>query len=288
MGLRTRHRSRRAVCALAFGAVLASADAAHARTIAVATGGDLQAAIDAAHAGDVIALAAGSTYVGNFVLRDKGSIMTPITIRSSAVDGALPAAGERITPAYAALLPKIKSGNSGSALVTEAGANHWTLMFLEFQANSYGYGEIIGLGSGEASQSQLSQVPYELTLDRVYVHGDPIHGQKRGIALHSRNTVLINSYVSDCKAVGQDAQAIGGYNGPGNYRIENNYLEGAAENVLFGGADPQVANLITTNIVFRHNYLRKPLEWRDPIVPPVTGVSATVVPTAGSLAAGTY
>jgi hypothetical protein len=131
-------------------------------------------------------------------------------------------------------------------------------------------------------------VPYELVLDRLYVHGDPVHGQKRGIAMHSRDTTVINSYVSDCKAVGQDSQAIGGFNGPGNYRIENNYLEGAAENVLFGGADPKIPDLVTSNIVFRHNHLRKPLEWRDPIVPTVTGIVATPLAAGGSLAAGTY
>jgi hypothetical protein len=99
---------------------------------------------------------------------------------------------------------------------------------------------------------------------------------------------VINSYVSDCKAVGQDSQAIGGFNGPGNYRIENNYLEGAAENVLFGGTDPKIPDLVTSNIVFRHNHLRKPLEWRDPIVPAVTGIVATPLAAGGSLAAGNY
>ena len=51
---------------------------------------------------------------------------------------------------------------------------------------------------------------------------------------------MLNSWISDCKAVGQDTQALGGYNGPGNYLIENNYLEAATENVLFGGADPPI------------------------------------------------
>lgn len=41
------------------------------RTIAVAANGDFQAAIDAAQPGDVITLAAGATYIGNFILRRK-------------------------------------------------------------------------------------------------------------------------------------------------------------------------------------------------------------------------
>ena len=55
-------------------------------------------------------------------------------------------------------------------------------MFLEFQANQGGYGDIIALGAGDSTQTQLAQVPYALVLDRVYVHGDPVLGQKRGIA----------------------------------------------------------------------------------------------------------
>ncbi len=262
--------------------------AADAATIAVPAGGNLQAALNAAHPGDVILLAAGATYVGNFVLPNKGAIAEPITIRSSASDASLPPAGVRMTPAYASLLPKIKSPNSISALRTATAANHWTLMFLEFQANQNGYGEIIALGAGDSTQTQLAQVPYALVLDRVYVHGDPVMGQKRGIALHSSDTTIVNSYVSDCKAVGQDSQALAGFNGPGDYLIENNYFEAATENVLFGGSDPPIQNLVTANITFRHNYLTKPLAWRDPIIATPAGVAAQAAIGAGTLPAGTY
>ncbi len=161
-------------------------------------------------------------------------------------------------------------------------------MFLEFQANQNGYGDIIDLGMGDSTQTQLSQVPYALVLDRVYVHGDPVMGQKRGVALNSSDTQVLNSWISDCKAVGQDTQALGGYNGPGNYLIENNYLEAATENVLFGGADPPIPNLVTTNITFRRNYLSKPIAWRDPIVATPAAVAAIATPGDGTLAAGTY
>ena len=59
-------------------------------------------------------------------------------------------------------------------------------MFLEFQANQNGYGDIIDLGMGDSTQTQLSQVPYALVLDRVYVHGDPVMGQKRGVAVEQQ------------------------------------------------------------------------------------------------------
>ncbi len=261
---------------------------ARAATLTVAAGGDLQAALNAAHPGDIVTLQPGATYTGSFILPNKGSVSDYITIRSAAPDRDLPPPGIRITPASAPYLPKLKSPTSTPALRTAAGANHWKILFVEFQANANGYGDIVTLGAGDSSQTELSQVPYALVMDRVYVHGDPALGQKRGIALHSSDTAVINSYVSDCKAVGQDSQAIFGSNGPGNYIIENNYLEGAAENFMLGGADPTIRNLVTTNVVFRRNLLRKPLAWRDPIIATPVGVSATVATGNGSLPAGAY
>ena len=74
--------------------------------------------------------------------------------------------------------------------------------------------------------------------DRSYIHGDPRKGGRRGIALNARDVAVINSHFSDFKEVGADSQAIAGWNGPGPFKIENNYLEAAGENVMFGGADP--------------------------------------------------
>src|SRR5262245_38670714 len=267
---------------------LLAAAVAHAATITVPVGGDLQAAIDAAQPGDVITLEPNATYTGNFVLPNKGDKTDYITIRSATPDAALPDAGVRMTPAYAALLPKIKSPNALQAMLTAAGAHHYKLMFLEFQANLAGAGEIIAIGVGDTTQTDLSQVPYAFILDRLYVHGDPELGQKRGIALNSRDTTVINSWVSDCKAINQDSQATSGFNGPGNWLIENNYLEAAAENFLLGGADPPIPNLVTANVIFRYNYLSKPRSWRDPILAAPPSVNAVATPSAGSLPSGTY
>jgi hypothetical protein len=73
---------------------------------------------------------------------------------------------------------------------------------------------------------------------------------------------VTNSYIAEMKAVGQDSQAIAGWNGPGPYTITNNYLEGAGENVIFGGADPAIPNLIPSDITIRGNHFAKQLIWR--------------------------
>jgi hypothetical protein len=228
----------------------------------VPAGGDLQATINNAQPGDTILLQAGATFTGAFVLPVKSGNAF-ITIRSSAADALLPGPDTRIDPSYAGLLPKIKSVTSEPAIRTLPGAHHYRLMFLEFPATYQGYYDIMQLGDGSNAQNTLSMVPYELVLDRVYVHGDPIYGQKRGIALNSAATTIRNSYIAEIRAIGQDSQAIGGINGPGPFTIVNNYVEAAGENILFGGADPGIPNLVPSDILIRGNHLYKPLWWRN-------------------------
>ena len=273
--------ARAVICALLVTPALAAA-----ADIYVPAGGDLQAALNSAQAGDTILLQAGATFVGNFTLPVHAGTDF-ITVRSSAPDASLPPAGTRITPAYAAYLPKIRSATTVTAMTTAPGAAYWRLLDLEFQANYEGYGDILDLGDGSSSQYDLSQVPQHLVIDRVYLHGDPVNGQKRGIGLNSGDTTIVNSYISDIKAIGQDTQAIGGWNGAGPFLIENNYLEGAGENLLFGGDDPKITGLTPTGIVIRGNTLRKPVAWRDPIVP-TPPPPVPIVTLGGSLAAGTY
>jgi len=229
--------------------------------INVPAGGDLQGAINRANPGDTILLAPGATYIGNFMLPVKnGSSM--ITIRSGAPDASLPAPNTRIDPSYAPVLPKLQSVNSSPALYTAPGAHHYTLMGLEFPATFQGFYIIVQLGDGSSAQNTLASVPHDLVLDRVYVHGDVTYGQKCGIAMNSASTTVMNSYVSEIKALGQDSQAIGGTNGPGPFTITNNYLEAAGENIMFGGADPSIPNLIPSDITVRGNYLAKQVAWR--------------------------
>lgn len=226
----------------------------------VAVGTDLQAALNAARPGDELVLAAGERYVGNFVLPRKEGVGW-ITLRSSAMDK-LPGQGQRVRPAHAAAMPKLIAPNNQAALATAPGAAFYRVTGIEIApANDvdYHYG-LVELGSGR--QTSLAEIPHDLIFDRVYVHGHPRAALKRGFALNSAATVIANSYIADCHVEGQDAQAIGGWNGPGPYQLVNNYLEGSGENVMFGGADPSVPNLVPADIEIRGNHFFKPLAWR--------------------------
>ena len=230
-------------------------------TVRVPAGGDLQAAIDAAKPGDTLLLAAGATFTGNFVLPDKGPDPRCITLRSDAPDSALPAPGTRLGPSSAALLPRIVAASVMPAIATAPGAHHYRLLALELTVSPATYNfVIVALGAGD--ETALSQLPHDLVLDRVYVHGDPRSGAKRGVALNSINSWIVDSTIADIKGEGQDTQAIAGFNGPGPFRIVDDELEAAGENILFGGADPRIAGLVPSDIVIADNHLAKPLGWR--------------------------
>ena len=287
---------RLVVCSLVFAFAAVPASGA---TLQVCASGcqysNLQLAIDAAVAGDTILLRAGETFAGPFVLRRKAASSLWIEIRSDAADAVLPAENVRLVPSGKpgantdrALLARL-IGRGGTyrttpVIRTEPGAHHYRLKFLEIDGSeSLGWETLLALGDDTTAETAT-----DIVLDRVYAHGHFERGQKRGIALNSARTDILNSYISDIRAVGFDSQAIAGYNGTGPYRIINNYLEAAGENVMFGGADPAVQNLVPRNIELRRNHIFKPLNWRGAILAPPSGVRAADSGTGGSLVAGTH
>ena len=226
----------------------------------VPAGTNLQEALDHAQPGDELVLPAGQTYSGNFKLPRKSGAGW-ITLRSSAMDR-LPADGIRVRPTNAAAMPKIVSPNDQPAFTAAPAAGFYRMVGLEItQAESvpYNYG-LVELG-GE--QKTPDQTPHDFIFDRVYIHANPHAALKRGISLNSASTAIANCWISDCHVDGQDAQAIGGWSGPGPYKIINTYLEGSGENVMFGGSDPGIPDLVPSDIEIRGNHFFKPLAWRQ-------------------------
>jgi hypothetical protein len=226
------------------------------QTHQVAAGGDLQAAIDAAQPGDEIVLEAGAVFSGPFKLPNKSGDGW-ILIRSSALSE-LPE-GVRVSPSDAAKMAVIEAADG--AITTADQAHHYRLAGLEIRPPAgQSPNDLVRLGSTSATSSD--QLAHHIIIDRCYIHGDPDVGGKRGVALNSKTAAVIDSYLSDWKREGQDTQAIAGWNGPGPFLIHNNYLEGAAENVMFGGADPAIDGVLPSDIEICKNHFSKPLSWK--------------------------
>lgn len=228
-------------------------------TILVKAGADLQAALNRAQPGSTIKLEAGATFTGTFRLPSKRGD-NYITIRTSAEDDRLPGKDVRIDPVkYASMLPKLISPLPEPVMTAESGAHHYRFIGIEFGGTRDGVGNIIKLGTGE--EKRIEDLPHHIEFDRVYIHSTSPEGQRRGIAANGKFIRIINSHISDIKRRGEESQAIAVWSTDGPVEIINNYLEAAAENILFGGASSVLA-LTPTDCVVSNNHLNKPPTWK--------------------------
>ncbi len=225
------------------------------RTVTVPAGGDLQAALNAARPGDVVVLPAGATFSGNFnVPRKVGPGW--IYVESSAI-ASLPASGTRVAPGHAPRMPRIISPNASPAVRTASGAHHIRFVGVEMTT------------TWATTNGQIHTVvdltgSTDITIDRCYIHGTPTGNVRHGVLANGASLAVVDSYISDIHHLvpGYDAAAIWAWNGPGPFKIVNNYLEASAVNLFFGGEGPTVPNLVPSDIEIRGNYLFKPLSWR--------------------------
>jgi hypothetical protein len=227
----------------------------------VKAGDDLQEALEVAQYGDVIVLEAGATFIGPFMLPYKGEGSGWITIKTSASDREFPSPGTRVGPSQSPLMPKLISRRGDGVVLAERGAHHYRFIGLDVAPADGTYLYSV-MWFGQNRERTINDLPHHIIVDRCYIHGDPKKGSRRGVALNGRHIAIIDSYVSDFKEVGADSQALMGWGGAGPFKIVNNYLEGAAENILFGGADPTIRDLVPADIEVRHNYMAKPLSWK--------------------------
>ena len=246
---------------------MAAAPAPGGVIISVAAGGNFQTALNSAQPGDVIELANGATFTGNFVLPNKNTTSTKwIVIRPANMAG-VPAEGARMTASLAgtARLPILLTATNQGAINTALGAHHYRLVGLEITLTpgNTGNTNLVRFGdTGSGGQTTLAVVAHDLVIDRSYLHGTTTQSIRRAITLQSASSSVIDSYISEIHEAGGDAQAIEGWNGPGPYKIVNNYLEASTENINWGGADPDIAGVIPSDIEVRHNHFFKPVSWK--------------------------
>ena len=206
----------------------------------VNAGGNLQDAINQSAPGDIITVEAGAVF-GPITLPERAEYVT-IRPRDSAITG-------RISPERAALLWGIASGSGGPA-ITGHGAKNWRIEGCHARPNVDGAGTVVELDG--ATNIQIVRLLLNAT-----------QGQRRGILGNGRSISLEHSHIAGCWAPTlQDSQAFCAYDGPGPYVLNNNYLEAASENVLFGGADSVSPDGIPSDITIVENTFSKNPDWR--------------------------
>jgi hypothetical protein len=152
--------------------------------------------------------------------------------------------------------------NTGSGPIIMAdGANHYRLLGLEI-TRSASKNTVYSLAITEKGGTAD-----HIVFDRSWLHGTEHDETARGIML-SRTTqaAVVDSFFSDFHCVAKsgacgDSQAIAGGLGDaamGPYKIVNNYLEAAGENILFGGG---AATRTPEDIEIRRNFFFKPMIW---------------------------
>ena len=143
------------------------------------TSADFTSALNNAQLGDTINLQAGTTYTGNFILKNKTTGSGWITIQSSNLANI--AAGVRVAPSDATNMPRIQSpGSNVSArcrrntrtAAARPSAHHYKLLGLEFvgPANNTDLVNLTQFGTTDPVQDTLQEMPHDFVIDRCYFH----------------------------------------------------------------------------------------------------------------------
>ena len=254
------------------------------RVVKVSSGAELQTALNAANCGDALELEAGATFTGNFRLPSKPCDDAHwIQIRTTSPYAQIVPEGTRVSPCAAGvaslpgrppfssrgdcvkpqkLMATLTAAKSAGPITLASGANHYRL----------GPGLEITRATGTGIHYALVAKNPNDPADHIIIDRDWVHGTAQDETVRGFNMsgivygAVVDSYLNDfhcAAAIGAcvDSQAIAGGTGnlaQGTWKIENNFIEAAAESVLFGGAG---GSTVPTDITIRHNHMFKPLTW---------------------------
>jgi hypothetical protein len=238
-------------------------------TVINVTPGQLQTAINNASCnpnGTLLQLPRGDVETGSFILPLKTCASGQwIIITTAGVT--LPAQGTRLDPSlYVGQLARISNSQGATTAIStasDAPVNHYWFSGLEIETSaSYVY-SVVDIGSTSTVPAHL---PSYIVFDRCYMHGRSTDSLFKVIDVNGSNIGIMDSYLSEAHMAGFDAQAVHGFSGAGPLLIQDNFLEGSGENILWGGGAIPTSqppyNLFWTDVTVRGNYFYKPLAWR--------------------------
>lgn len=231
-----------------------------------------QNAINASTCGDTIILQAGSTYSGNFTI-PATSCSGWILIESSAL-ASLPASNNRVGPSNVPNMARVSTPNTSPAIAFLPNSNHWRLIGLEITTSHVSTSKTVyniilsGYQSDDSTGvTSAAQLPSYIILDRSYLHGLSTTNATRGFAMDGRYVAVVDSYCDEIHYNANDSQCFNSTNGTGPWLIQNNFIQAAGENVMFGGSAPSIINLIPSDITIVGNLFQKNLTWQNKAAP---------------------
>jgi hypothetical protein len=253
-------------------------------------GTELQAAFNAVNPGDVIVLAAGTTYKGTFILPAAKPNPLGKFVYVISSDIASLKEGQRISPTTdAAHMPKLTFPDAANGnlwlLASNGNSSYWRFSGIEFVQPATGAyaktGVMVTLGfkqtdAAHPTQSywtkatSASDLPDHVWFDRCYIHSnipvgtsDPDHYCVVGIEMSGTYLAVVDSNISNMRMGADESYAIHLYQGAGPFKIANNYLEAAGINFFSGGSDPTIQGSVPSDIEFRGNYVHKQAAWKS-------------------------
>lgn len=260
-------------------------------TFDVDTPGELTTALASCADEDIIEQAAGATVSGvQFEQRNRGDSGW-VLWRTSAW-ASLPAAGERLASGDFGNLANLRCNTAASQQVvyTAAGSRGWYHLGVHFTRTPSNWTPSATLVTwGVNAGSPLSgnnpvNVPRYLVMDRCRA-SNPYTGHNTSFARRWISCAAEYWRVKQCHAAGfvepgTDSQVILMTNSPGRFLLDDNYLQGMTENILFGGTTQPLGTnghvCVNGNGIVRGNWFDKDTAWfADNVSIPGKGIVST-------------
>lgn len=161
-----------------------------------------------------------------------------------------------MAPGDASNMPIVEGGDSPHvAFDTDSDAHHYWFVGLQINPAS---------GQLTAGLTRFDNGdPHHVIFDRCYMLGDSTVGGRRALTINGANMAVVDCYITDWWEATADSQAVFWYEGAGPWKIDNNFLEGAGENILVGGVSRAVVDGdLPSDITITRNHFFKPLTWK--------------------------
>jgi hypothetical protein len=218
----------------------------------------LQAALNAHER--VICLAMGRTFIGAWTVwsRPPGDTGWSVLRADTTVTAGRRISGRERLPRLVASSPTLP------VLAFRSRAARWLVQGVEITTDSVlaaGPSNLVQVGQFPGERD-VADLPRDIHFSHVNLHGWPHQDVRRGWILNGVSHVVRDSRCTEIHWRNADSHCTISWNGPGPFLIENNLLEAASENIMWGGADPSVPGLVPCDITVRGNLIRKPVAWR--------------------------